>query len=60
MNLRDLIKTETLPVDGYALAAEREPGLAIRASQITAAHQNQPPTIAAIYQKKNCSNQPAF
>jgi len=48
MNLRDLIKTETLPVDGYALALAREPGLAIRAQQLTASRENQPATIAAI------------
>jgi methylenetetrahydrofolate dehydrogenase (NADP+)/methenyltetrahydrofolate cyclohydrolase len=48
MNLQTLVRTETLPVDGYALAAAREPGLAIRASQLTALRKNQPPTIAAI------------
>ncbi|HCC84090.1 MAG TPA: hypothetical protein DEP87_00160 [Candidatus Pacebacteria bacterium] len=48
MELKDLIRPETLPVDGYALAAAREPGLAIRARQLTAARGNQPPTIAAI------------
>jgi methylenetetrahydrofolate dehydrogenase (NADP+)/methenyltetrahydrofolate cyclohydrolase len=56
VKLPDLLKTETLPVDGYALAAAREPGLAIRTQQVRAARNNQPPSIAAILFKEDAGS----